>query len=86
MISKNDLVMPPTSKKLEGQIASGLHNFRTVNATVLKFLIWIPLEKKADTYFFFLTGLCPFSDLWPFEKYGCNLVSKISKKLLKLEP
>ena len=28
------------------------HNFRTVNATVLKFLIWIPREKKNDTYFF----------------------------------
>ena len=28
------------------------HNFRTVNATVLKFLIWIPHEKIADTCFF----------------------------------
>ena len=56
--------MPPTSKKLEGHIASGLlvcpfitlfdakHNLRTVNATVLKFHIWIPHEKIADTYFF----------------------------------
>ena len=60
--------MPPTSKKLEGHIASGLfvrpsfrpfvtlfdaeYNFRTVNATVLKFLIWIPHEKIAVTYFF----------------------------------
>ena len=60
--------MPPTSKKLEGHIASGLfvrpsvrpfvtlfdalHNFKTVNATVLKFHIWIPHEKIADTYFF----------------------------------
>ena len=56
--------MPPTSKKLEGHIASGLfvrpfvtrfdayYNFRTVNATVLKFLILIPHEKIADTYFF----------------------------------
>ena len=56
--------MPPTSKKLEGHIASGLfvrpfvtlfdaeHNFRTVNATVLKFLIWIPHEKIADMFFF----------------------------------
>ena len=54
------IIMPPTSKKLEGNIASGLfirpsvtlfdalHNFRTVNATVLKFL----MKKKADTYFF----------------------------------
>ena len=57
--------MPPTSKKLEGHIALGclsvhpfvtlfdaLHKFRTVNATVLKFLIWIPHEKIADAYFF----------------------------------
>ena len=28
------------------------HNFRTVNATVLKFLIWFPHEKIADTCFF----------------------------------
>ena len=27
------------------------HNFRTVNATVLKFHIWIPHEKIVDTYF-----------------------------------
>ena len=66
------VVMPPTSKKFEGHIASGLfvrpsvlpsarpfvtlfdtwHNFRTVNATVLKFLIWIPHEKIADMCFF----------------------------------
>ena len=69
------LIMPPTSKKLEGHIASGLfvrpsgpsvrpsfrpfvtlfdasHNFKTANATVLKFHIWIPHEKIADTYFF----------------------------------
>ena len=57
------LVMPPTSKKLEGHIASGAfvhpsvhlfvtlfdawNNFRTVHATVLKFLIWIPHEKNS---------------------------------------
>ena len=58
------IIMPPTSKKLEENIASGLfvrpsvtlfdalHNFRTVNATVLKFLIWIPHEKKLIRIFF----------------------------------
>ena len=74
--------MPPTSKKLEGDIASGafvmlfdaFHNFRTVHATVLNFFIWIPHEKIADTYFF-STGLCPFPELRPFEKNECNLVS-----------
>ena len=48
-----------------------------MHATVMKFLIWIPHEKIADTIFF-LTGLCPFPELL----YGCN----ISQKLLKLEP
>ena len=80
-------VMPPTSKKFEGHIASGVFvrpSFR--HATVLKFLIWIPHEKIADTCFIILTGLCPFPEWWPVEKNGWNLVSKISKKLLKLEP
>ena len=52
--------------------------FWTLHARVLKFHIWIPHEKIADTYFFF--------ELWPFEKCGLNLVSKLSEKLLKLEP
>ena len=57
----------------------------TVHANVLKLLILIPHEKIAGRYFF-STGVCPFPELWPFEKkYGCNLVSKISQKLLKLE-
>ena len=59
-IRKKDLFMPKTSKKLERHIALGCssvrpfvtlfdadHNFRTLNATVLKFLIWIPHEKKS---------------------------------------
>ena len=85
--------MPPTWKKLVGHIASGasvhpsihsscflMHSITLdMHATVLKFLIWIPHEKIDDTYFFFSAGLCPFSELLPFEKkYICNLVSKIS--------
>ena len=94
--------MPPTSKKLEGNIASGLfvrpsvtlfdalHNFRTVNANVLKFLIWIPHEKKLLRIFFFLTGLCSFSELWPFEKIrmqSCqqNISKSIEARALKLD-
>ena len=43
------------------------------------------MKKIADTYSF-STGVCPFPELRPFEKkYGCNLVSKISQKLLKLD-
>ena len=34
---------------------------------VLKFHIWIVHEKIAETYFF-PSGLCPFLELWPFEK------------------
>ena len=34
----------------------------------------------------FLSELCPFCELWPFEKNGWNLVSKLSQKLFKLEP
>ena len=52
-----------------------------------KLLIWVPHEKIADTYFF-LTGLCPFPELWLFQKNldAFYLVSKISQKLLELEP
>ena len=59
------IVMPPTSKKLEGHIASGsfvcpcihalcfLMNFWTLHAKILKVHIWIPHDKIAETYFFF---------------------------------
>ena len=60
-------------------------NLRTLNATVLKFLIWIPHEKIADTCFFSWQDYAPFQSYGPLKKYGCNLVSKISQKLLKLE-
>ena len=53
---------------------------------VLKFHVWIPHEKIADTYFFPLQDYAPFLSYGPLKKYGCNLVSKISEKLLKLEP
>ena len=88
--------MPPILK--EGHIASGAfvrlfvmffdayHNFRNVLATVLKFLIWIPQEKIANKYFFSRRDYAPFLSYGPLKKYGCSLVSKIFKKLLKLEP
>ena len=43
-------------------------------------------EKIADMYFFFQQDYAPFLSYGPLKKYGCNLVSKISQKLLKLEP
>ena len=67
--------MPQTSEKLEGHIASGLF----VQPSV-------PHEKIADTYFFSWQDYAPFLSYVPLKKYGCNLVSKISQKLLKLEP
>ena len=41
---------------------------RTMHARVLKFHIWIPHRKIADTPFFFLSKLSPFLELCPFEK------------------
>ena len=55
-----------------------------MDASVLKFHIWIPHEKKDDLYFFFYSELCPFSELSPFEKNLENLVCKISQKVFEL--
>ena len=90
--------MPPTSKKLEGHIASGtfvrafvcasvcplLHS---VHARVLKFHIWILHGKIADTYFF-PSGLCPFPELRPFQKicmksYQQNISKAVEARALK---
>ena len=67
--------MPPTSKKLRRSIldsgCASVRSSKTVHARVLKFHIWIPLGKIADTYFFFffLSELSPFLELCPFEKF-----------------
>ena len=54
------------------------HILRTLHARVLKFYIWVPNEKIADSYFFFLVLLVCL-ELCPFEKKSeLNLVSKIS--------
>ena len=51
------VIMPPTSKKLMGHIGFGLcmcpsvSSSRTMHARVLKFHIWIPHGKIADTHF-----------------------------------
>ena len=62
------------------------HNFWTMHARVLKFHIWILHEKIADLYFFSHQDYAPFLSYGPLKKYRWNLVSKISQKLLKLEP
>ena len=38
-----------------------------MHARVLKFHVWISHEKIADAYFL-PSGLCSFSELWPFEE------------------
>ena len=57
-----------------------------MHVRVLKFHVWIPHVKIADTYFFFYQDYAPFLSYGPLKKYGWNLVIKISQKLLKLEP
>ena len=58
-------------------------------AMALKFHIWIPYEKIGDAYFVFLSsGLCPFSELWPFDKIGIksfqqNISKTIEARALK---
>ena len=68
------VIMPPTSKKLMGHIGFGLSMRGSVclfvknrACKVLKFHIWIPHGKIADTHFF-LSELSPFLELCHFEK------------------
>ena len=56
---------------------------RTVHARILKFHLWIPHGKIADT-FVFLSELSPFLELCPLKKSEWNLVSKISPKVFEL--
>ena len=48
------------------------------------------MKKIADTYVFFSKGLCPFPELWPFEKIrmqSCqqNISKTIKARALKLD-
>ena len=58
-----------------------------MHARVLKFHIWILHEKIAEMYFF-PSGLCPFPELWPFEKsmdeiLPANISKAIEARALK---
>ena len=60
-----------------------------LHARVLKVHIWIP-HVKWVIRFFFLSGLCPVPELWPFEKIwmkSCrqNISKHIKAKALKFE-
>ena len=50
-----------------------------MHAKILKFYIWIPHEKIAGQYLFFLSELCHILELCPFKEIELNLVSKISR-------
>ena len=64
-------------------------NFLTVHASVLKFHVWIPYGKIADT-FYLSSRLCPFPELWPFEKiwiksFQQNISKTIEARALKFD-
>ena len=90
LLKKNRFFMPPTSKKLTGNIGFGfsVRSSRTVHARVLKFLIWIPHGKIVDARFFFLSGLSPFLELCLFEKIwmksdACHILRTMHARVLK---
>ena len=59
-------------------------NFRTMHASVLKFLKWIPHEKIAENFILLvLTGLCPFPEIWPFEKIWSKKRKKKKKNTIE---
>ena len=88
------IFMPPTSKKLTGHIGfwlslhASIHVCirlsRTVHDRVLKFHIWIPHIKIADTHFFSCPSYLPFLSYAPLKNSKWNLVSKISRKVFEL--
>ena len=55
------------------------------HARVLKFHTHFPHEKNSLSIFF-MSELCPFSGLCPFEKKNENLVYKLSQKVFEIEP
>ena len=87
--------MPPTSKKLEGHFAFGvsvcsscflMHSITSESACYCFEISYMDSSWKiADTYFFSWQDYAPFLSYGPLKKYGCNIVSKISQKQLKLE-
>ena len=66
--------MPPTLKKwgaycfqlVRPSVCLSVRS-KKIKARVLKFHIWIPRQKIAYPYFFFLSELSPLAELCPFE-------------------
>ena len=78
----SNFFMHPTSKKLQKHIGFGLSvrlciHSKTVYARVLKFYIWIPNGKIADTYFSCLSYL-PFWSYTPLKQSEWNLMHAVS--------
>ena len=84
------------SKMLEGHIASGALVHLSVRSSIhhdfwCMLLFWnffygFLMTKNSRHIFFFSPQVyASFLSYGPLKKYGCNLVSKISQKLLKLE-
>ena len=80
-----------TSKKLTGHIGVGCpcvgaciqskhacHILWTLHARALKFHLWIPHEKVADTCLFFWSSCLPFWSYAPLKKSEWNLMHAIS--------
>ena len=89
-LSLNLFIIPPTSKKWTGHIGFWLciRPFVKNRACwVLKFHIWIPHGKIAETMFF-LSKLSPVLELCPFEKIrmksdACHILWTVHARFLK---
>ena len=57
-----------------------------MNASVLKFHIQIPHEKKVDSFFFSCPSYAPFRNYVPLKTKFENLVCKISQNIFEPEP
>ena len=52
-----------------------------MHARLLKFHVWIPHEKIADTYIF--PVICPFPELWPFEEIWMKSCQQNISKIIE---
>ena len=94
------MIMLPTLKKLMGHIAFGACVRWCVRGCVtlfeptvtfkmlklkLRFHMWIPHKKIANPCFFSFPSYLPFWSYGPLKIFEKNLVSRISRKVFKLE-
>ena len=85
------LLCPHLRRSWLGILVSGcpcVRSSRTMHARVLKFHIWTPHGKVADTRFFFFSELSPFLELCSFEKIrmksdACHILWTVHARVLK---